>query len=163
MLIIRETQIKTTMRYHLTLAEWLSSKNLQIRNAGEGLERREPSYTVGGNVNWYSHYGKQCEVSSKKWKTELSFVVQLLSHWLCNPMDCSMPGLPVPHYFPEFAQVHVHWVSDAIQPSRLLLLSSPFVFNLFQNQGGSYHFTGKFFQTFKEQIKSILHQFTLGK
>ena len=59
MLIIRETQIKTTMRYHLTLAEWLSSKNLQIRNAGEGLERREPSYTVGGNVNWYSHYGKQ--------------------------------------------------------------------------------------------------------
>ena len=66
MLIIRETQIKTTMRYHLTLAEWLSSKNLQIRNAGEGLERREPSYTVGGNVNWYSHYGKQYGGSLKK-------------------------------------------------------------------------------------------------
>ena len=59
MLIIRETQIKTTMRYHLTLTEWLSSKHLQTRNAGEGLERREPSYTVGGNVNLYSHYGKQ--------------------------------------------------------------------------------------------------------
>ena len=54
MLIIRETQIKTTMRYHLTLAEWLSSKHLQTRNAGEALERREPSDTVGGNVNWYS-------------------------------------------------------------------------------------------------------------
>ena len=34
---------------------------------------------------------------------------------LCDPMDCSMPGFPVPHHLPEFAQVHVHWVSDAIQ------------------------------------------------
>ena len=32
-------------------------KNLQSINAGEGVEKREPSYTVGGNVNWYSHYG----------------------------------------------------------------------------------------------------------
>ena len=37
---------------------------------------------------------------------------------LCNPMDCSMPGLPVPYYLPEFTQVHVHWVGDAIQPSQ---------------------------------------------
>ena len=36
---------------------------------------------------------------------------------LCNPMDCSMPGLPVLHYLPTFAQTHVHWVSDIIQPS----------------------------------------------
>ena len=35
---------------------------------------------------------------------------------LCNPMDCSTQGLPIPHYLPEFAQVHVHWVGDAIQP-----------------------------------------------
>jgi len=34
-------------------------KNPQTTNAGEGMERREPSYTVGRNVNWYSHYGKQ--------------------------------------------------------------------------------------------------------
>ena len=40
-------------------------KNLQITNAGEGVEKREPSYTVGGNVNWCSHYGKQDEVSLK--------------------------------------------------------------------------------------------------
>ena len=33
---------------------------------------------------------------------------------LCDPMDCSMPGLPVPHHLPEFAQVHVHWIGDAI-------------------------------------------------
>ena len=50
-LIIREMQIKTTMRYHLMLSEWLSSKSLQTINAGEGVEKREPSYTVGGNAN----------------------------------------------------------------------------------------------------------------
>ena len=36
---------------------------------------------------------------------------------LCNPMDCSTPALPVPHHLPEFAQVHVHWIGNAIQPS----------------------------------------------
>ena len=40
---------------------------------------------------------------------------------LCNPMDCSTPGFPVLHNLPEFAQTHVHWVSDAIQPSQYLL------------------------------------------
>ena len=50
-LVIRKMQIKTTIWYHLTLVEWPSSKNLQTVNAGEGVEKREPSYTVGGNVN----------------------------------------------------------------------------------------------------------------
>ena len=39
-------------------------------------------------------------------------------------MDCSMPGFPVLHYLPEFAQTHVHWVSDAIRPSHPLSSSS---------------------------------------
>ena len=43
---------------------------------------------------------------------------------LCNPMNCSTPGLPVHHQLPEFIQTHVHRVSDAIQPSHPLL--SPF-------------------------------------
>ena len=43
----------------------------------------------------------------------------------CNPMNCSMPGLPVYHQLPEFAQTHVHWVSDAIQPSHPLSSLSP--------------------------------------
>ena len=48
-------------------------------------------------------------------------------HWVtkscttfCDPLDCSMPGFPVLHYLPEFAQTHVHWVGDAIQPSHTL-------------------------------------------
>ena len=52
---------------------------------------------------------------------------------LCDPMDCSMPGLPVPHYLSEFAQVHVCWIGDAIQPFHPLLLSS-FTFHLSQHQ-----------------------------
>ena len=55
-LIIREMQIKTTMRYQ---SEWPSLKRVQITNAGEGVEKREPSYTVDGDVSWCSHYGKQ--------------------------------------------------------------------------------------------------------
>ena len=40
---------------------------------------------------------------------------------LCNPMDCSMPALPVPHYLPKFTQIHTQCISDAIQPSHNLL------------------------------------------
>ena len=50
-LIIREIQIKTTMRYHLTPVSMAIIKSLQTMNAGQGVEKREPSCTVGGNVN----------------------------------------------------------------------------------------------------------------
>ena len=50
-LIIREMQIKTTMRCITCQSGWLLSKSLQAINAGEGVEKREPSYTVGGNAN----------------------------------------------------------------------------------------------------------------
>ena len=53
---------------------------------------------------------------------------------LCDTMDCSMPGFPVHQELPELAQTHVPWVSDAIQPSHLLLSPSP-TFNISQNQG----------------------------
>ena len=49
-------------------------------------------------------------------------------------MDCSMPGFPVLHHLMELAQTHVHWVSDAIQPSHPLLSPSPPAFNLSQHQ-----------------------------
>jgi len=58
-LITREMQIKTTMRYHLTLVRMAITKNLQTTNAGKGVEKREHSCTVGGNVNSYSHCRRQ--------------------------------------------------------------------------------------------------------
>ena len=54
---------------------------------------------------------------------------------LCDAMECSMPGFPVLHYLPGVVQTHVHWVSDAIQPSHLLGFPSPPAFNLSQHQG----------------------------
>ena len=52
---------------------------------------------------------------------------------LRDPVNCSTPGFPVLHHFPEFAQVHVHWIGDAIQPSHPLSPSS--FFNLSQYPG----------------------------
>ena len=57
----------------------------------------------------------------------------------CDPMNCSMPGFPVLHYFPEFAQNHVHWVRGVIQPSHplspLFLLPSVFpTIRVFSNE-----------------------------
>ena len=49
---------------------------------------------------------------------------------LCDPMDCTTPGLPVHHQLPEFSQTHVHWVGDAIQSFHPLLAPSPPTFNL---------------------------------
>ena len=63
LLIIKEMQIKTTMSYHLTLVRMAIIKNLQTINAGEGLEKRELSYPVNGNVNWCSHYGEKYDGS----------------------------------------------------------------------------------------------------
>ena len=53
----------------------------------------------------------------------------------CDPMDCSIPGLPVHHQLLEFTQTHVHWVSDAIQPSHPLSSPSPPALNVSQHQG----------------------------
>ena len=63
--------------------------------------------------------------------------VQLLSHVQLfeTPMDCSMPGLPVRHQLQELAQIHVHQVDDAIQPSHPLSSPSSPAFNLSQHQG----------------------------
>ena len=73
------------------------------------------------------------------------YIVLLLLHcccWvaklcptLCNSMNCSTPGFPVLHYLQEFAQTHVHWVNDAIQPSHPLLSPSPLALNLSEHQG----------------------------
>ena len=67
-LIIRETQIKTTMRYHLMPVRMAIIQKSTNNNAGEGVKKRGLSYTVGGNANWYSHYGEHCGDFLKNWK-----------------------------------------------------------------------------------------------
>ena len=60
--------------------------------------------------------------------------VQSLSRPTLRPMNHSTPGLPVHHQLPEFTQTHVHWVSDAIQPSHPLSSPCPPALNLSQHQ-----------------------------
>ena len=68
------------------------------------------------------------------WEDCCCFLVAHSYPTLCDPMDCSMPGLPVYHEVLEFTQTHVHWVGDAIQLSHPL--SSPSsAFSLSQHQG----------------------------
>ena len=94
---------------------------------------------------WYpsSTFAWTMTMDSESWRPTLHYVakethmtsLQSLSHVrLCNPMDCSTLGLPVHHQDPEFTQTHVHWVSDAIQPSHPLLSPSPPAFSLSQHQ-----------------------------
>ena len=68
-------------------------------------------------------------------KQSVQFSCSVLSVILCNPMDCSMPGLLVHHQLLEFTQTHVHWVGDAIPPSHPLSFPSPLSLNLSQHQG----------------------------
>ena len=88
-------------------------------------------------IDWeYGKYGLQWQESGDTVFCLTSNGLSLLSHsvqfssvtqsspTLCDPMNCSMPGLPVHHQLPEFTQTHVHRVGDAIQPSHPL--SSPF-------------------------------------
>ena len=80
--------------------------------------------------------------------SSVSLVAQLCLT-LCDPMDCSMPGFPVLHSLPEFAQTHVHCISDAMQPSHPLSSPSP-ALDLSQHQGllqwvGSSHQVAKVF------------------
>ena len=74
-----------------------------------------------------------------KWYDKLEyFQFSSVAQWyltLCDPMYCSMPGLPVHHQLLEFTQTHVHRVSDAIQPSHPLSSPSPPIFNLSQHWG----------------------------
>ena len=96
---------------------------------------------------------QRLDISSKKvykWSIDMWKYAQKMlkiNHWvqfssvaqscliLCDPMNCSTPGLPVHHQLPEFTQTHVYRVGDAIQPSNPLSSPSPPAHNPSQHQG----------------------------
>ena len=82
-------------------------------------------------IHTYSHV-----YSTKEWLREWTLQPMLfgcsvtqLCPALCDPMECSTPGFPVHHHLLEFAPTHLHWVSDAIQPSLRLWSPSPLPLN----------------------------------
>ena len=78
---------------------------------------------VGGGMNW------EIGIETHTLFVQFSPVTQSCLT-LFDPMDCSTPGLHVRHQLPEFAQTHVHWVGDAIQPSHPVSSPSPPALNL---------------------------------
>ena len=83
------------------------------------------------NIHWIIQ-------KAREFQKNISVQFSSVSQWcptLYEPMDCSMPGLPVHHQLQDFTPTHVHWVSDAIQPSHPPSSPSPPAFNLSQHQG----------------------------
>ena len=111
----------------LTIASWPAYRFLKRQIRWSGI----PISFIILKKKHFLTFQHTTEISSQ---CVVHCLVAKLCSTLCNPMDCCTPGFPVLHYVPEFAQTHVHWVGNAIQPSHLLLSPSP-AFNLSQHQG----------------------------
>ena len=112
-------------RYIWNPAKWYRQTYLQSRNRDTDVEEKQTD--TKGERGWdgLRHWIGIHTVSS----------VSQLCLTLCDPMDLSTPGFTVHHQLPELAQIHVHRVSDALQPSHPLSSPSPPAFNLSQHQG----------------------------
>ena len=122
------TETKIEVWLQVKGGEW-SVSNLAKNKSSESRGWRTGDLAPSGPLPLSVILGKYwlvSEVSSPWVSVWFLFVVQLLSHvQLSNPMDSSTPSSPVLHYLPEFVQIHVHWVSDAISSSAALFSFYP--------------------------------------
>ena len=110
---------------HIYTQHWTKFGEIIKRSKTESLQfSTSLLYNVGHATIW---------VHTSVSDVQFSSVTQLRLN-LCNPMNCSTPGLPVHHQLPESTQTNVHWAGDAIQPSHPLSSPSPPALTLSQHQ-----------------------------
>ena len=146
-LILSSQIYSNTLTFYIRIPHWI----LALFISGMMVITRVHSWTSFIPCGWFDHFsGLELSLKVEQislFKTKLScyslenllnitvqFSHSVVSNYLW-PMDCSTPGYPVHHQLLEFAQTHVHQVSDAIQPSHSLSSPSLPAFNLSQQQG----------------------------
>ena len=143
--VIEEIQVKTIRRYQYApmrrakIQNWQHQMLVRIssnRNCWWECKMVQPLYKNDGQfltkVNIFLLYN--LAIHTSWYFNQFSSVAQSCLT-LCDPMNRSMPGLPVHHQLLESTQTHVHWVGDAIQPSHPLSSPSPPALNLSRHQG----------------------------
>ena len=107
---------------------------MQVQFLGQEVPLEEGTAThssiLAWRIPWTEEPGRLQSIASQS-QTWLKW----LSIWFSSVRSLSRVWLPVRHQLLEFTQIHVHWVSDAIQPSHPLSFPSPAAFNLSQHQG----------------------------
>jgi len=127
-------------------ASWVKfGTGLHTQRAERNWRKRQPLQVVGGNFNKQGNLHRRLALGGYQMTKSLhthqnlnSFFLLLFSHQVMSdydPIDGSTSGFPVLHHLLELAPTHVHWVSDAIQPSHPLLPPSPPASNLSHHQG----------------------------
>ena len=117
--------------------------------AGYTVSHRRENTQIGNLLSSHlSNKEGEEEEHSRHFLSRCCWSVPKLCPTLWEPVNCSTPDFPVLHYLPEFAETHVYWVRDAIQPSHPLSPTSPLAFNLSQHQGlfqwvGAFHHVAK--------------------
>ena len=128
-------------RIIVTAKLWLARRELrweipQFTSCQTPHWSTQPETRKWGSLGNTVHRGQPPEAEQYTVEIECGGTVVLTNSCptLCDQLDCSMPGSSVLHYLPEFAQIRVHWVCDALQPCHYLLPPSSVAFNLSQYQ-----------------------------
>ena len=113
--------------------DWISMHLNPVHQWGNSNVWWDLSWNHSNTNGWCTVWVLR-NVNVSESSVQFSSVQSLSRVRLCDPMNCSTPGLPVHHQLSEFTQTHVHWVSDAIQPSHPLSSPSPPAPNPSQHQ-----------------------------